>query len=82
MLEKIIVKKTHEYYDKPNITKGLLDTFYPHSTTSTNYKNWIANLDLKTCIECRKGMVKYIRLMKLLNKNHHYTIIADVKLYQ
>lgn len=42
------------YYDEPVcVEKGLLDTFDPITTQSTNYKNWRAILDLKTCIDCR-----------------------------
>ena len=34
-------------------TKGLLDSYSPPTQESRNYKNWIAVLDLKTCLECR-----------------------------
>lgn len=51
--DKYFVMKTIVYYDEPVIEKGLLDTFEPITTQSTNYKNWKAILDLKTCIECR-----------------------------
>ena len=45
------VRKTIVYYDEPVcVEKGLLDTFDPITTQSTNYKNWRAILDLKTCI--------------------------------
>lgn len=50
---KYFVRKTIVYYDESVIEKGLLDTFEPVTTQSTNYKNWHAILDLKTCIECR-----------------------------
>lgn len=36
-----------------NVEKGRLDTFEPVTTTSANFKNWRAMLDLKTCFECR-----------------------------
>lgn len=35
------------------LTKGLLDSYFPPTQESRNYKNWIAILDLKTCLECR-----------------------------
>lgn len=35
-----------------DVEKGRLDTFDPVTTTSTNYKNWRALLDLKTCLDC------------------------------
>ena len=51
---KYFIKKTIVYYDEPVcVEKGLLDTFDPITTQSTNYKNWRAILDLKTCIDCR-----------------------------
>lgn len=52
--DKYFVRKTIVYYDEPScIEKGLLDTFEPVTTQSTNYENWRAILDLKTCIDCR-----------------------------
>ena len=33
------------------LTKGLLDSYSPSTQESWNYKNWIAILDLKTCME-------------------------------
>lgn len=35
------------------LTKGLLDYYSPSTQESRRYKNWIAVLDLKTCLECR-----------------------------
>lgn len=35
-----------------SVEKGALDTFEPITTKSTNYKNWRAILDLKTCKKC------------------------------
>lgn len=35
------------------LTKGLLDYYLPPTQESRHYKNWIAVLDLKTCLECR-----------------------------
>ncbi|MFR9309042.1 minor capsid protein [Hydrogeniiclostridium mannosilyticum] len=35
------------------LTKGLLDFYLPPTQESWTYKNWIAVLDLKTCLECR-----------------------------
>lgn len=51
--DKIYVKKTYIFEDSASAMKGLLDTHNPPKTMSENYKNWIAILDLKTCIECR-----------------------------
>lgn len=68
MSEKIIVKKTYVYYNEPNIEKGLLDTFYPNTTTSTKYKNWLAVLDLKTCIECRGRHGKIYMIDEVVEK--------------
>lgn len=52
------VKKVRRYiiltdvaYD---LTKGLPGSYSPPTRESRNYKNWIAVLDLKTCLECRK----------------------------
>ena len=35
------------------LTKGLLDFYSPPTQESRNYKNWVAVLDLKTCLQCR-----------------------------
>lgn len=35
------------------LAKGLLDFYSPPTQESRNYKNWVAVLDLKTCLECR-----------------------------
>lgn len=35
------------------LAKGLLDFYSPPTQESQNYKNWIAVLDLKTCLDCR-----------------------------
>ena len=35
------------------LTKGLLDYYSPPIQESRHYKNWIAVLDLKTCMQCR-----------------------------
>ena len=48
------IKKTIVYYTSPTtIEKGLLDTYEPQTMESVNYKNWIAILDLRTCMKCR-----------------------------
>ncbi|MBQ8210520.1 MAG: minor capsid protein [Clostridia bacterium] len=52
--DKYFVRKTIVYYDESVFSeKGLFDTFEPITTQSSNYTNWRAILDLKTCIECR-----------------------------
>ncbi len=35
---------------------------------STNYKNWIAILDLKTCIECRKRHGKIYKIDEVVEQ--------------
>lgn len=51
------VKKMCGYVVSANmlciLTKGRLDSYSPPTQKSRNYKNWIAVLDLKTCLECR-----------------------------
>ena len=51
--DKIYVRKTYVFDKSIFSTKGLLDRHNPPTTESTNYKNWIAIIDLKTCVECR-----------------------------
>ena len=36
------------------LIKGRLDSYSPPTQESRNDKNWIASLDLKTCLECRE----------------------------
>jgi hypothetical protein len=36
-----------------NVKKDLFETFRPYLHESFDYKNWIAVLDLKTCLQCR-----------------------------
>ena len=51
------VKKMYGYviseYELLYLEKGLLDTYDPPTQQSLRYKNWIALLDLKACLECR-----------------------------
>lgn len=51
----IIVRKTYYWEsDKCNhIEKDLIELFVPQTHKSKEYKNWIAILDLKTCLVCR-----------------------------
>lgn len=53
----MVVKRVCGYVVSTNIpdalTKGLLDFYSPPTRESSRYKNWIAILDLKTCLECR-----------------------------
>ncbi|MGN1131800.1 MAG: ribonuclease domain-containing protein [Ruminococcus sp.] len=48
---KRIISKT--YINEYNLQKDLLETFQPCVHDSNDYKNWIAILDLKTCLQCR-----------------------------
>lgn len=60
------VKKMYGYVVSTDmfraLTKGLLDSCSPPTQESRNYKNWIAVLDLKTCMECRSrhGQIYWI----------------------
>lgn len=51
------VKKMCGYVVSANmlcvLTKGRLDSYSPPTQASRTYKNWVAVLDLKTCLECR-----------------------------
>lgn len=44
----------------------MLDTFAPVTETSTNYKNWRAVLDLKTCADCRSRHGKIYQIGELV----------------
>ena len=44
------------------VTKGLLDSYSPPAQESRNYKNWVAALDIKTCLECRERHGQIYRL--------------------
>lgn len=48
---KRIIRKT--YINEYNLQKDLFETFQPLVHDSNDYKNWIAILDLKTCLQCR-----------------------------
>ncbi len=51
------VNKTYQW-ETPEcicVQKDLLESFIPPTFESTDYKNWIAILDLKTCMDCRKN---------------------------
>ena len=60
------VKKMYGYVVSTDmfraLTKGLLDSCSPPTQESRNYKNWVAVLDLKTCMECRSrhGQIYWI----------------------
>lgn len=47
----MLVKKTYICEIKP-LKKALLDTYYPPKVESSNYKNYIAELDRRTCLRC------------------------------
>lgn len=51
------IKKVYGYVlsvlDEHSILKGLLDTYDPPTVESKNWKHWVANIDLKTCLLCR-----------------------------
>lgn len=66
--DKYFVRKTIVYYDEPScIEKGLLDTFELVTTQSTNYENWRAILDLKTCIDCRSKHGQIYRIDEVVD---------------
>lgn len=50
-----------------NCEKGLLDTYDPPTFESQNYKNWIAELDLRTCENCRLSHGKIYLLEEIPN---------------
>ncbi len=51
------IKKIYGYVDAVHLlshsTKGRNDVYDPPTIPSTNYKHWVANLDPKTCFECK-----------------------------
>ena len=49
------------------LTKGLLDFYSPPTQESWTYKNWIAVLDLKTCLECRSRHGQIYRMDEILD---------------
>ena len=62
----MIVKKMYGYVVSTDmfhiLTKGRLDSYSPPTQESRNYKNWIAALDLKTCLECREHHSQIYRM--------------------
>ena len=78
----IIVRKTYYWEsDKCNhIEKDLIELFVPQTHKSKEYKNWIAILDLKTCLVCRNCHGKIYKSMNNLFNNRRFIIIVVVKL--
>lgn len=50
------------------LTKGLLDFYDPPTRASRNYKNWIAILDLRICLECRSRHGKIYQVDEIPDK--------------
>lgn len=50
------------------LTKGLLDFYDPPTRASRNYKNWIAILDLRICLECRSRYGKIYQVDEIPDK--------------
>ncbi len=49
-----------------NTLKGLFDVFQPPCFESTNWKNWIAVIDEKTCVICREHHGKIYPIGEIL----------------
>lgn len=47
------------------LAKGRLDAYSPPTQESQNYKNWIAVLDLKSCLECRSRHGQIYRMKEI-----------------
>ena len=51
------IKKVYGYVlskgEEKSILKSLLDTYDPPTQRSENWKQWVANIDIKTCLLCR-----------------------------
>ena len=50
------IKKVYGYIlsrGEERVFKNLLDTYDPPTVESKNWKQWVANIDLKTCLLCR-----------------------------
>lgn len=66
------VKKMYGYIVLANVpytlTKGLLDSYSPPTQESRIYKNWIAVLDLKTCLECRSRHGQIYQMDEIADK--------------
>lgn len=76
------IKKTIVYYTSPTIIeKGLLDTYEPQAIESVNYKNWIAILDLRTCMKCRSmhGKIYSIDEMLDVESQSHPNCRCEIK---
>lgn len=67
-IHNYFVRKTIIYEDSEQLKKSLLDTFYPLTTESYNYKHWVAVLDFKTCKICRDNHGKILNL----NQTYEY----------
>ena len=48
--------------------KGLLDIFIPKTTSSRNWKNWKAVIDLKTCLDCLKRYGKVYQMDEYIDR--------------
>lgn len=63
------------------LTKGQLDFYSPPTQESRNYKNWIAVLDLKTCLECRshRGQIYQMDEMPGIEPPLHPNCRCDIR---
>ncbi len=50
-----------------NSEKGMLDTYNPPTFESQNYNNWISELDLQTCEDCRSRHGKIYPIDEILD---------------
>lgn len=63
------VRKTYEWPPPihfVSIQKDLLEFFRPQTHESPDYKNWIAQLDLRTCFICRGNHGKIYKIDEIL----------------
>ena len=59
------VYKTCGYVVSEYAQKGFLDTFDPLTTQSTQWKHWVSQLDLKTCLTCKDNHGKIYEMNEI-----------------
>lgn len=62
-----VVNTEYFCYDNLALKKSVDLLFRPSTHRSSDYKNWIAMLDLKTCIECKNSHGKIYPIEKILD---------------
>lgn len=83
-LKSVVINKTF-CYDNLAFKKsleGLIDSLYrPPTHTSSDFKNWIAILDLKTCADCRNlhGKIYYLEEMPESEPPLHERCRCEIK---